>query len=81
MPNNPTITNLPNESLKRANSMTIDLLNAQQLIPGETYLLTLPDMEPECMLLISAQLEKIVDQCGVKFVVLCGDVTVKPRVN
>lgn len=64
--------------------MTIDLLNAQRLIKGETYLLALPEMEVECMMLISAQLEKIVDDCGVKFIVLCGhEVTVKhqARVN
>ena len=52
--------------------MTIDLLNAQRLIKGETYIITLPEMEPECMMLVSAQLEKVVDDCGVKFIVLCG---------
>jgi hypothetical protein len=54
--------------------MTIDLLNAHKLIRGENYLITLPEMEPECALLIHAQLEEVSEEMGVRFVVLIGEV-------
>lgn len=57
--------------------MIIDFLNSEHLIKGETYLITLPEMEPDCASIIGAQLEQVSDDCGVKFIVLIGEVNIQ----
>jgi hypothetical protein len=57
--------------------MIIDFLNSEQLIKGETYLITLPEMELDCATIIRSQLEQVSDDCGVKFIVLIGEVNIQ----
>lgn len=57
--------------------MIIDFLNSEHLIKGETYLITLPEMEMDCASVISARLEQVSDDCGVKFIVLIGEVNIQ----
>jgi len=56
--------------------MTIDFLNAQRLISGETYLLTLPEMEIESLQVIHRELGLLTEDTGCKFLVLVGGATV-----